>query len=494
MMRACNVWICVAFCTLLRQSNADKIGTKVKDERRELFRFRGSVGCSGLRNRLTKKITSVLEDHPNLGFTTDLIKEVGLWGVLDESAVYTLFVPKDRAFDLEKDLVVRIHQPQYFLHAKSLVQQHIVQSQICSSSFANGDEFEALNGDGFIYIVNPDGGYLYTPPPEASRVDTTEQIPVGDVDIQALNGVIHTVDRFILPQWVFLELFDLLAADEFSTMKELASRAGIEDTFRYLPKARTVFAPTNKAFQNVKSSHRDCLYGDQGITVSVLFSHVVDGIINAETVQSKEFATLEEGVTVSVVSDGSSMTVNGVAVFDSDNLAYNGILHGIDTVLLPDSFGCQFDEQSANEAEGGTILGRLKEEGLTTIATLIEKAGLSDFFTDPNADITIFAPVEAAFEGLTPHTLFCLTTSDEALKSLLQYHTLDTIYYAVDLTTAKLFPTTDARRPLLINGLTSNDGLTQVNDAGILEGDVVASNGVIHKISRVIHAVGAECM
>ena len=476
----------------MKQSNAEKIILKEKHENRELFRFRGSVSCNGLRSRLTNKITSVLDDHLNLGYFTDLIKKVSLWDMLNESDDYTVFAPRDRAFDLEKDLVNRIHQPQYSLHAKTLVQQHIVLGHICSSSFDNGDEFGGLNGDGFIYIINPDGGYLYTPPPEASLRDTIEQIPIVDIDNQALNGVIHTVDRFILPKWVFLELFDLLAPDEFSTMKELAARADIENTFRYLPKARTVFAPTNLAFQKVKASHRDCLYGDRAITTSVLLSHVVDGIISTETILSKDFETLEEGVTVSVVSDGESILVDGVAVFDSDNLAYNGILHAIDTVLLPDSFGCQFDEQTITD--GGTVLGLLKEEGMTTIVSLIEKAGLSSSFADPNADITIFAPVEDAFQELTPQTLFCLTTSENALKSLLQYHTLDTIYFAADMKTAKLLPTVDTRRPLLINGLTSIDGLTQVNDAGIVEGDVIASNGVIHKISRVIHSVGAECM
>lgn len=469
---------------LLKLSNADGSSPLVQDER-ELYRIRGTGGCGGRRFRPSKAITTVLEEHPNLDYITKLIKEAGLWGMLNEDGLFTLFAPKDIAFDVETELVRRIHQPQYSLHAKSLVNQHIVSGRICAAAFENGEELEALSGDSFLYGVGPDREYLY-------GEDKSKPVPIDDVNIQAKNGIIHTVDRFILPGWVSQYLFDLLLDDEFSTMKGLVSRANAEAAFKYLPKTRTVFAPTDTAFQDLSNSQIECLYGSRDATTSLLLSHVVDGLISTETVLTKEFETLVDGVTLSVISDGISITVNGNTVVDSDNLAYNGILHGIETVLLSDSFGCEFKGQAVQE--GATVLETLKEEGMITLLNLIERAGLGPLLSNPSADITIFAPVEDAFQGLSPKVLFCLTRTDAALSSLLRYHIVDGLFFSADLKVADLFPTYDADRPLLVNGLTANDGLTQINNAGILEGDIIASNGVIHKISRVIHATGAECM
>lgn len=77
---------------------------------------------------------------------------------------------------------------------------------------------------------------------------------------------------------------------------------------------------------------------------------------------------------------------------------------------------------------------------------------------------------------------------------MLRYHSLPSMHSAEALEVVELFPTSENGQSVLVNGLTAQDGLTQINDAGLTEGDIHASNGIIHKISRVVHPPGATCM
>ena len=77
----------------------------------------------------------------------------------------------------------------------------------------------------------------------------------------------------------------------------------------------------------------------------------------------------------------------------------------------------------------------------------------------------------------------------------MRYHTLDNIISAEGLSKiADLLPTTLNGKSVLVNGLTARDGKTQINDAGLVEGDIHASNGIIHRIDHVIHHTGAACI
>lgn len=465
-----------------------------EDGLRELSRMGGGRGTNrgggcGRRFRPSSTLMELLEEDSYFSRTMELIEHAGLRSMMETSGSFTLFAPRDDAFDMaDRTLVGRLYQTPYLMHTQDLIKYHILEDRVCGLELGTEKEFEAANGE---TLTSSGSSGSYTLNPSHNR--DSSQVSLIHPDELASNGVLHALDQLLLPKWVFQEVFNLFEdLSEYSTMHELVVAASMEDIFSDSSGRLTVFAPTNGAFAQLDSSVLQCLRLDPDITTTVLRSHAIDGLQNSETLSDRRnvYGTLQIGVSIAITA-GEGLTLNGsTKVVDPDNLAFSGILHGIDSVLLPENFSCGFDQDSV----AGTIVGILQEKGFTTLAAMVTSAGLTSFFSDTSASFTLFAPDNAAFDNLSPETLSCLSTYPLALESLLKYHTLGKLYSGTDLETVELVPTEDNGKSMLINGLTAINGLPQVNDAGVTEGDITASNGIIHKISRVVHATGAFCM
>ena len=96
----------------------------------------------------------------------------------------------------------------------------------------------------------------------------------------------------------------------------------------------TVFAPSDEAFKKLPSGSHDALLRDSGKFKAVLNYHVVAGHLYAGDLKSGEVMTLQGNTFMAAVSP-SEIRVNGAAVSDADLVATNGIIHIIDSVILP---------------------------------------------------------------------------------------------------------------------------------------------------------------
>jgi len=147
-----------------------------------------------------------------------------------------------------------------------------------------------------------------------------------------------------------------IAAGDFNTLVELVQAAGLEETLRG-EGPFTVFAPTDEAFAAVPAETLDALANDPAALESVLLYHVVPGrLIRALISDGKEVATAQgENVLFSFV-DGVKK-VNDATLVGKDIQASNGVIHVIDSVLLPPSMGgataAASDEAAGEEAAAG---------------------------------------------------------------------------------------------------------------------------------------------
>lgn len=138
---------------------------------------------------------------------------------------------------------------------------------------------------------------------------------------------------------------------------------------------------------------------------------------------------------------------------------------------------------SANIAELAT------EAGLTTLVDLVVKAGLADAVTDPNAQLTVFAPTNEAFAALGQETLNALGNDVDLLKSILLYHVAPGIAKSTDLKNDGLVGTLNGAE-LRTNIYRSHSGATvTVNGKKVIKADVPASNGIVHVIDEVIQPI-----
>jgi uncharacterized surface protein with fasciclin (FAS1) repeats len=95
----------------------------------------------------------------------------------------------------------------------------------------------------------------------------------------------------------------------------------------------TVFAPTDEAFAKIPKADLDALLADKEKLSAVLTYHVVAGNVMAKDVKSGEVATVN-GKTIKITTDGG-VVVNTSKVTATDIKASNGVIHVIDTVLMP---------------------------------------------------------------------------------------------------------------------------------------------------------------
>jgi uncharacterized surface protein with fasciclin (FAS1) repeats len=145
---------------------------------------------------------------------------------------------------------------------------------------------------------------------------------------------------------VLSPLFFLSASAMASDLLESAATQGGAKTFAAAAKSSglaeslkengpyTVFAPDDAAFAKLPSSTRDALMKDKSKLAHVLAYHVIPGKVTVAEVKPGNVQTLE-GETVKITSDNGKVTVNNANVTQSDVDADNGVVHIIDTVVLP---------------------------------------------------------------------------------------------------------------------------------------------------------------
>ena len=112
--------------------------------------------------------------------------------------------------------------------------------------------------------------------------------------------------------------------------------AGLIDTLKSAGPF-TVFAPTDEAFAKVPKAQLEALLKDKAALTKVLTYHVVKGKVSASEVvklNGKNVATVE-GSTVKVKVKGGKVMVNNANVVKTDIMTSNGVIHVIDTVIMP---------------------------------------------------------------------------------------------------------------------------------------------------------------
>jgi len=121
----------------------------------------------------------------------------------------------------------------------------------------------------------------------------------------------------------------------FATLPSLVDRAGLFDTLSG-PGPFTVFAPTDLAFGQFTEEELEAIAADRNLLRSILTYHVVPGALKAEDVLARGTLTTVNGKTLTVsVDKNGDVFVGGARVLKTDIVAGNGIIHVIDTVLVP---------------------------------------------------------------------------------------------------------------------------------------------------------------
>ncbi|MGB3293773.1 MAG: fasciclin domain-containing protein [Phormidesmis sp.] len=161
-------------------------------------------------------------------------------------------------------------------------------------------------------------------PVEDTTAEITSEMPEGDAADPAVTGDIVDV---------------AVANGSFDTLIAAVQAAGLEETLSS-EGPYTLFAPTDEAFAALPEGTLDQLLlpENQEALTEILTYHVVEGAVPSTEIESGEVSTVE-GEALDIAVDADGVMVNDMAtVVQPDVVADNGIIHVIDTVLLPPTF------------------------------------------------------------------------------------------------------------------------------------------------------------
>jgi uncharacterized surface protein with fasciclin (FAS1) repeats len=123
-----------------------------------------------------------------------------------------------------------------------------------------------------------------------------------------------------------------VAGGTFNTLVAAVTEASLVETLKG-DGPFTVFAPTDEAFAKIPQAQLDALLADKAQLTKVLTYHVVSGTVMASDVKAGQVTTVE-GSDVTITVDNGVM-INNANVIKTDIVASNGVIHVIDTVLIP---------------------------------------------------------------------------------------------------------------------------------------------------------------
>jgi uncharacterized surface protein with fasciclin (FAS1) repeats len=256
-----------------------------------------------------------------------------------------------------------------------------------------------------------------------------------------------------------------IAAGQFKTLASLLTTAGLVDTLS-TGGPFTVFAPTDAAFAKVPKATLAALAKHPAQLKSVLLYHVVPGSVPASDVVKLSSAKTLEGSSVLIKVNKGNVFVNQAKVTMPDVMASNGVIHVINKVLIPPK----------------NIVATAKAAGtFRTLTALLKKSGLAGTLAK-KGPFTVFAPTDAAFAKVPKATLAALAKNKAKLRAVLLYHVVKgqvTATQAMKLRSAKTLEGKSLK--IRVKG-----GKVIVGGATVTKADVLASNGVIHAINKVL--------
>lgn len=251
------------------------------------------------------------------------LKAAGLVDALKGEGPFTVFAPTDEAFaKLPAGTVETLLKPENKQQLISVLTYHVVSGDVKAAQVVNLKAAETLNGQR-VDIKVSDGKVA---------IDSAN---VVKTDIQCDNGVIHVIDSVILPSGDDIPT-TAVKAGNFNTLVAAAKAAGLVDALA-ADGPLTVFAPTDEAFAKLPAGTVESLLKPENRDklVSILKYHVVPGRVYSDAALSAgEAATLQGGkITISANDQGA--TVNEAKLIATDIDASNGVIHVIDSVILP---------------------------------------------------------------------------------------------------------------------------------------------------------------
>ena len=388
-------------------------------------------------------VTEIAVGNPDFSTLVTALQVAGLVDLLKTDGPFTVFAPNNAAFAKVPPATLNalLADP---AKLRQVLLYHVVPGRVRSTDLTAG---KVITAQGSAATINLTGGV---------KINDAAVIAAN---VEASNGVIHVIDSVILPPPTVAEI--AVGNPDFSTLVTALQVAGLVDLLK-TDGPFTVFAPNNAAFAKVPAATLNALLADPAKLRQVLLYHVVPGRVRSTDLTAGKVVTAQGSAATINLTGG--VKINDASVIAANVEASNGVIHVIDSVILPPP---------------SVLETALASSDFSTLVTAIQAAGLVDVVASLR-DVTVFAPNNAAFAKLPAGTLESLLANTNQLRTILLYHLVSGRVRSGDLTAGKVVTLQGAAVTVNLTG-----GV-RINSSQVVAADVEASNGVLHVLDTVL--------
>lgn len=404
----------------------------------------GEPGCTG-----SKPLDDLVKTAENLRLKhfSQFAKKKSFLRNLKKNQAYTIFAPSDDAISdsIRTSGVV----------SESTALYHVVPGRLNFSDFVRTQEYRSVFQDAKIRVNKYPNG-----------VGTVNCARILRPNNEASNGIIHIIDQVVKP-YEGENVISLMSNErkKFSMFLDMIHEADLaEELIQSNP--LTIFAPTNRAIRKLTPGVRNKLRNKETLKKFVSH-HVTRKIICGDAIVISCGLTNMNGYRLKVSCTPEGHFVANSKLIEHDMVADNGIVHAIDTVLLPDAVKNMVD--LANDLKLHKFLNISKDAGMTETLRKEE-------------DFTLFAPTDDAFNSLSTEYMSALKSQPQLMKNLLNYHIVKGKVTSDEMVGQQNFTSKIAVK-IKVNVF--RNGIV-VDDAKVLSTDRQSDSGVIHTINKVL--------
>ncbi|XP_056644128.1 transforming growth factor-beta-induced protein ig-h3 [Diorhabda sublineata] len=390
---------------------------------------------------------------------------------------FSIFVPTDAAISEYNEKITEMNNVRrrrgigQHLSTGDLVLSHTVSGFVDLSDLPNDKIILSENSNSTIRIN------IY-PTNTREKLLTANCARVKTPNVLASNGILHVTEGVVLPATQNVETI-INTHPRLTNFKQAISNSDIPSHMK--PTGHyTVFAPTDEAFSKLDEVQKQKILSGAGCASSILKYHFTShtvcspAIIGNATTHNVEgdLLNLERTIDDELIFEKKSK------IIDTDIMATNGVIHLIDTIIIPDS---------------GLHVGNvLKHQNYSKFQELIEKAELQEQINGLQ-NATVFVPNNQAFESPEGQKLLSKIENDkEAMQEIVRYHAIQGQLQSADMNNNEKLVTFDNGKELRLNLYSTLPLLNRivnratVNCARLIGFDEKACGSTIHEVNKIL--------
>lgn len=281
-------------------------------------------------SQANQSLMAVIRNNDQLADFETLVQAAGLADNLDQDGPFTVFAPTNAALANLETVAANAD-----VSVTDILLYHVVNGAYNGSMVANRSTLPTLMGENLNISVN------------AGSIQLNDSTGFTTTDIQASNGTLHIIDTVLLPpvNSIFTsnqgsrdETLAMVLADDgrFTTLLALLQTVDLGLDLDNPAQTYTLFAPADAAFAKLSDAQMDQLMNDPQSLKAILSYHIIGDSLSINQIANDDFIPTLEGRPLIVTTDASqNVSLNGTPLASFNIVAANGVIHVVDTVLMP---------------------------------------------------------------------------------------------------------------------------------------------------------------